>query len=659
MLARVKRSRYRSNHLGVPPDVFPLQATSPAKRPGDLVGARAVRRVVGAWRSPAGQPPWVRPALIVIAAAAAITYAWGADSAYLEPFYGAAARSMSMSWHDFFFGAFDPAGTVTVDKLPGALWLQALSLRIFGFHIWAIVLPQILEGVATVLVLYRAVARLAGPVAAIVAAGALACSPVTVALARGNVSDSLLVLCLVLAADATCAALTSGRLRSLLLAGVWVGIAFQAKMMQAWLVLPALALAYGVAAPPPARTRAWHLLLAAAVTIVVSLSWMTAVTLVPAHERPYVDGSRNDSVFAQVFDYNGLARFGRNASADIGTPAPFLALQKRATLALDAFTFDVRASWHRLLSGPLGRDDGWLLPFALLGLAAALTARRRAPRGDPLRAAALLWGTWLLLHAAAFSVGEYLNSYYVAALAPATAALCGIGFSIWWQRRPQGRRLLAAALIASLAYDAYLLTGGTGVPRWLFPVAAAVTTLATLTLLDPPRRFAAAGAPALGFALSPLCALVIPAVTCVLMVAHGLGPFDPPYAPLTAVQKLAANQRALLAEGRAVGGAATGPNTPTWFATDTSQLADGPILFTGREVLPIGGYGGGVPAPTLAQLQADIADRKVLLFYLPVTPLGNDPRVIWVTKHCHTQNTTPLSPAGIRFAWFDCATTQA
>ena len=216
------------------------------------------------WRSPPGQPAWARPALLGLACAAGLAYAWGSDNAYLEPFYGEAARSMAGSWHDFIFGAFDPAGTVTVDKLPGALWLQALSLWVLGFHVWAVVLPQIVEGVLTILVLYRAVRRLAGPVAGITAAAVLVVTPVTVTLNRGNVSDSLLILLTVLAADATSAALLNGRLRTLLLAGVWVGLAFQAKMMQAWLVLPALArrLPRGrtatAARPPRVRGARWE-----------------------------------------------------------------------------------------------------------------------------------------------------------------------------------------------------------------------------------------------------------------------------------------------------------------------------------------------------------------------------------------------------------------
>jgi 4-amino-4-deoxy-L-arabinose transferase-like glycosyltransferase len=154
------------------------------------------------WRSPPDQPTWARPALLAIAAVATFTYAWGIGNVNLEPFYGAAARSMSMSWHDFIFGAVDPWGTVSVDKLPGALWVQALSLRIFGFHLWAIVLPQVVEGALTVLVLYRTVRRLAGSGAALMAAAVMAISPATTLLDRGNISDSLLILLLVLAADA-------------------------------------------------------------------------------------------------------------------------------------------------------------------------------------------------------------------------------------------------------------------------------------------------------------------------------------------------------------------------------------------------------------------------------------------------------------------------
>ena len=154
------------------------------------------------------QEVWLRRlALTAIAALAGLLYAWAMGQDTLEYYYAAADRSMSMSWHNFVFGAFDPAGTITVDKLPGALWIQALSVRAFGLHTWAIILPQVIEGVLTVLVLYRAVRRLAGPAAGLIAALVLAVSPATVALDRENISDSLLILLLVLAADAVSGAI--------------------------------------------------------------------------------------------------------------------------------------------------------------------------------------------------------------------------------------------------------------------------------------------------------------------------------------------------------------------------------------------------------------------------------------------------------------------
>ena len=188
--------------------------------------------------------------LLVITAISAFSYGWRASAPVnIEIYYAAAVRSMSMSWHDFFFGAFDPAGTVTTDKLPGAFWVQALSVRLFGVHTWALVLPQVIEGALAILVLYHAVRRLAGPVAGLLAAGILAISPATVSLNRGNVPDTLMILLAVLAADAGVTAVVTGRLRPVLLAGVWVGLAFQAKMIEAWLVLPAIAGCYLLAAP--------------------------------------------------------------------------------------------------------------------------------------------------------------------------------------------------------------------------------------------------------------------------------------------------------------------------------------------------------------------------------------------------------------------------
>jgi 4-amino-4-deoxy-L-arabinose transferase-like glycosyltransferase len=573
--------------------------------------------------------------------------------ASVEPFYGAAARSMSESWHDFIFGAFDPAGTVTVDKLPGALWVQAAALRVFGFHIWALVLPQVAEGVLTILVLYRAVRRLAGPAAGLAAAAVLAVTPITVLLGRGNVSDSLLILLLVLAADATSAALLTGSLGQLLLAGVWVGLAFQAKMIQAWLALPALAAAYLLAAPAARlRTRCAHVALAGLVTAVVSLSWMTAVSLVPSQHRPYVDGSPDDSVYTQVFDYNGLGRLTGHWATVAGPPSPLLTAAVRSGQVLNAETRGIKPGWHRLLAGPFAADSGWLLPAAVAGALSVLISRRRLGRRDPLRAAVVLWGGWWLVLAVFFSAGTYLNSYYVAALIPAVAALCGTGIAACGPRPwPARVRLIVGATVLGCAgYGAYLMSGTVSGPVVLTVVALVVAAAAAALLLLPASS-PAGHLTAVAFAGA---VLLLPAAASVSCVIRGLGPFDTPFES----SKTAHRNQAQAAAGPALTAAVQRleietPPGDALFGADTSGLAMDYILYSGREVLPIGGYLGNVPAPTLATLQADINRGYVRVFVLPVSPPGPDPRVRWIESHC-TRQPRPPDRRPVPYANFVC-----
>jgi 4-amino-4-deoxy-L-arabinose transferase-like glycosyltransferase len=598
------------------------------------------------------QPAWVRPALLAIAVLAGLSYAWGMNGAALENFYGAAARSMSMSWHNFFFGAFDPAGTVSVDKIPGSLWPQALSIRIFGFHIWAVVLPQAIEGVVTVLVLFRAVRRLAGPLAGIAAAAVLAASPVTVALNRGNVADSLLIMLLVLAASATSAALLSGRLRTLLLAGLWVGLAFQTKMTVAWLVLPALAGAYLLAAPGPTRTRLAHIGLAGLVTLVVSLSWITIVSLVPAHDRPYVDGTQNNSLYSQTFDYNGAARLGGSSVfAGAGHPAAFLVHLSEAN---STPTHESKPGVGRLFGGVFGRDDGWLLPAALIAALSVLLIRRGSDRRDPLRACVVLWGSWLLILAAFFSAGGYPNSYYVAALSPATGALCGVGLALAWAMRtePRARYTLAGAVLSSILYGIYLLHGGTGVPGWLVPAAVLAGAVAALALLLARGGVARGGLPGARVMLVVLgCALLLPVTASVLMVTRGLGPFAAPYEPASATISRAKAERTRQLDAKAMQQLSSTYGNPVVLSTDSSILAAAFILASGKEVLPIGGFQGGIPAPSLADLRRRIGAGEVRAFLIPIA--SDDPRIEWLLAHCTAPGAAQQN-VGSPTALYDC-----
>ncbi len=600
-------------------------------------------RVRAWWRSPEDQPRWARPLLLAVTLVAGLFYAWNATG-NLEIYYAAAVRSMSMSWHDFVFASFDPAGTISIDKLPGAFWVQALSVRVFGVHAWAIVAPQVVEGMASVLVLYRVVRRLSGALAGIVAAAVLVASPATVLLNRGNIPDTLMVLLLLLAADATVSAIVSGRLRSLIVAGILVGLAFQAKMIEAWLVLPAFALAYLVGARGALGRKLVRLVAAGAVVAAVSLSWMVLVSAWPAHGRPYVDGSSTNSIFSQVFVYNG---FGR-----VDQPSPNQLLTKAIGLSLGS----TRPGWHRLLSGADGRDIAWLIPAALVALVACLLASRR--RDDLLRAGTAMWGTWLVVLLVVFSVSTTINPYYTAALSPAIAALLGLGLSLAWEHRasPVTPRAVAASVAVTCGYAIWLLpSDGVGVVSGL-PAIVGVLGLAAVAVLLLPARALTRGGPAIRAGAVTLAAIAVvaaPAAASVSVVAKRFGPFDTPFegAGASALARTlggVADQTKALLPG--LEGAAR--NQPILMATQTSAVAAPFIYDSGREVLPIGGYTGTIPEPSGPKLRSMIRAGD---FHIVIqSPTVTDPRLVQVARQCFPVPGASQSPGRLRFAVYYC-----
>jgi 4-amino-4-deoxy-L-arabinose transferase-like glycosyltransferase len=574
-----------------------------------------------------GPNPWPhRIGVLAITVLAAIAYAWSLGQDALEPYYEASVRSMAASEHNFLYGAFDPAGTITLDKLPGALWLQALSVAIFGLHTWAIVLPQVLEGALAVVALDRAVARLAGPAAGLISAAVLAISPAVVALDRGNIGDSLLILLLILAAERVSKAVVTGRTAPLVLAGVWVGLAFQAKMLQAWLILPAFAVTYLLARRTPIADRLRQLGLAGAVTVVVSLAWMALTSITPSGYRPYVDGTTNDSWFEQVFVYNGVGRIGGQ------TPLQLLAGQSLgATPALTA----IPPSPWRLLEGDLGRDAGWLLPAAVVIAIAILVSRRGQPRTDPIRAAVILWSGWLLLDAIVFSAASSINPYYTAALAPAVAALVGIGASVAWQSRSRLTAAVAGLVVVVTAGYAFWLlpTAGSAPPPWLRPAAIglAVVTLAVIAV-----RTATSGRGSrhrLAVAVTLVSIAAIPAVASVSIVDNGRGAFDTPFETVVVAGRIHRTFITTPADVRdtvpTLLSAQRG--APYLLAVQSAAIASVFIDATGLEALPIGGFTGTGPTPTLAQIKADVCSGQ---FHLALIGDDPDPRLQWIATNC-------------------------
>jgi 4-amino-4-deoxy-L-arabinose transferase-like glycosyltransferase len=382
---------------------------------------------------------WQRLALPTLLLVTAVAYLWDLSaSGYANSFYAAAVQAGTKSWKAFFFGSIDSSSFITVDKPPASLWVMALSGRIFGFSSWSMLAPQALEGVAAVALLHAAIKRWFGKGAGLAAGALLAATPVAALMFRFNNPDALLVLMLVAGAYCLTRALERAGTRWVVAAGTMIGFAFLAKMMQAFLVVPAFALVYLVAAPTGLRRRVLQML-AGGVAIVVSAGWWVAiVALWPASSRPMIDGSSDNSILNLITGYNGLGRiFGSGGPGGAGGGGG---------------NFSGATGVLRLFNSVMGGQASWLLPAALLALVAGLVATRRAPRTDRTRAALLLWGGWLVVSGLVFSLSSgIIHTYYTVALAPAIAALVAIGGRMLWAGRDAARARVAAAVAVAVS----------------------------------------------------------------------------------------------------------------------------------------------------------------------------------------------------------------
>ncbi|MEV8343064.1 ArnT family glycosyltransferase [Streptomyces niveus] len=395
--------------------------------------------------------PWVRPAFLVLLLAALVLNLWSlGDSGYANSFYSAAVQAGGESWKAFFFGSSDAANSITVDKPPVALWPMALSVRLFGLGSWQILVPEALMGVGTVAVLYAAVRRRFSAPAGLIAAAALALTPVAALMFRFNNPDALLALLMTVTVYCVLRALEGARTRWLVWAGVAMGFAFLTKTLQAFVILPPLALVYAVCAPTPVRRRIGQLA-AAGLALVVSGGWWVAIVeLWPAASRPYIGGSQNNSFLELTFGYNGLGRINGEEVGSVGGGGGGGRRGGETGLG-------------RMFSDGIGGQISWLLPAALFLLVVGLVLTWRVGRTDTARAAFLLWGGALLMTAGVFSfMAGIFHEYYTVALAPYIAALVGMGATLLWEER--SKRLASAALgvtVAGTAVWAFVLLGRT------------------------------------------------------------------------------------------------------------------------------------------------------------------------------------------------------
>ncbi|SFE29995.1 4-amino-4-deoxy-L-arabinose transferase [Actinacidiphila alni] len=409
-------------------------------------GKRARARDFGrrAWRGRAEDAAWVRPAFLALLLGTLVLYLWNLNSAgYANSFYSAAVQAGSESWKAFFFGSSDAANSITVDKPPAALWPMALSVRLFGLGSWQILVPEALMGVATVGVLYAAVRRRFSAGAGLLAGAVLALTPVAALMFRFNNPDALLALLMVVAVYGVLRALEDARTKWLLLAGVAFGFAFLTKTLQAWLIVPPLALVYAMCAPTTLRRRILQLLGAGGAMVVSGGWWVTIVELWPKSSRPYIGGSQDNSFLSLTFGYNGFGRITGNETGSVGGGGG-----GRGPGGGGGGGMWGETGIGRLFNSEMGGQISWLLPAAFALLVAGLWLTRRARRTDATRAAFLVWGGALLITFATFSfMSGIFHQYYNIALAPYIAAVVGMGAALLWERR---RHIAAAATLAAV-----------------------------------------------------------------------------------------------------------------------------------------------------------------------------------------------------------------
>lgn len=452
----------------------------------------------------------------VMALSAVLNLANLGAEGYGNEYYAAGVKSMLVNFKNFFFVSSDPGGFVSIDKPPLGFWIQTLSARVFGFSGWSILLPQALAGVVSVVILYYMVKRSFGKAAALVSALCLAVTPVFVAASRNNTVDNLLVMVLLFACMFLSRAAEKGKFKYLLISLVLVGVGFNIKMLQAYMVIPAVYITYLISAAAPVKKKVKHLVIGTAVLVVVSLSWAAAVDLVPAGSRPFVGSSTNNTVMDLILGHNGIERLSssggmgggpggniqggnmayfkkdRNPSGAQNVPpnggfqgvsggnfkdgsqqngGPQMqmpqgagqnkkGIQQMGRNGLSGnFGGQTEAGVTRLFSKNILSDQiVWFLPLSLLGfIAAAIVEKLKIPFDNRKKLDLILWMMWLLPEFIYFSYTKGLfHQYYLTMMAPPAAALSGIGLVSMWKLYRGGSKVKSMLLPASFVVEGAL-----------------------------------------------------------------------------------------------------------------------------------------------------------------------------------------------------------
>ncbi|MDI9898110.1 glycosyltransferase family 39 protein [Rhodococcus sp. IEGM 1381] len=572
------------------------------------------------------RPRWALPSLAALLVGTAGAYAldlnreqWG------NSFYAAAVQAGSISWKAFLFGSSDAANSITVDKPPASLWIMELSVRTFGLNSWSLLLPQVLMAVLSVGIMYAIVARRFGYGAALIAGAVLATTPTFALMFRYDNPDALLTLTLLGAAWAMLRAVEDGRTRWLVLTGAVVGLGFLTKQLQAFLVVPALAVAYAAFGPPKLGRRLLQLLAAGAGVLVSAGWWVAIVQLVPAADRPWVGGSKTDSILDLTFGYNGLGRLtGNEHAGTVGSSAGDAAQAG----GFGPGGHGPQTGITRMFAAAQGGQISWLIPAALVLVVAGIVLRGRAPRQDFRRAWFVMWGLWLVGCSLVFSfMSGTFHSYYTIVVAPAIAAIVGAALRELWVRRekPAWRAVLVLASAITTATSFVFLARTPEFLPWLRWVVLGVGVVVAVALVFRGSRSMsiALGAMAIAVALAGPVAYVADTV----VTPHTGG--GPSAGPAVASDQAAyrSGREGEDAERSTQFGSPSAPDSEltglleadrqkyTWAAATIGSNAAAVLqLATDDPVMPVGGFSGTDPSPTLDQFEADVAAGKIHYF---------------------------------------------
>ncbi|MCY8464842.1 glycosyltransferase family 39 protein [Bacillus atrophaeus] len=632
--------------------------------------------------------------LILLASAFLNMYnIWNDDT--VNPYYTAAVTSMMQSFHNFFYASFDAAGFITVDKPPITFQLQTISVLIFGMHGWSVILPQALAGVGSVLLMYLLIKPTFGKVAARIAAFVMACTPIAVAVARTNNVDALLVFFLLLATWLLFKAIRKGKLIWLLAAFFIVGVGFNTKMLQAYMILPAFLLFYMIAANATIKKKIISIASSLVVLLAVSVSWALVVDNVSPSDRPYIGSSQTNSVLELAFGYNGIQRLTGQNSGSGGQGGPNDNASKEMSSS-DNSSSSVQALPNQSSSddksssstsgppangempsggqGVPGGDGGksgsgsgskmqsgtgmfgtgtpgplrlfqtelsdqisWLLPFALFGIAGLFIAGAKERRRLSVQQKeTVFWVAWLVPIAGFFSVAEFFHHYYLIMLAPPIAALVGAGWValVHLYRNHKGWKslLLPAAIIATTGFELFILRNYNDQIGLGWSIGVGVIgAVSAIALLVMKQR-----QKPITYYMSLvglLVLLVVPIYWASTPLLYGGNSALPETGPQLASSSGKGTADASVDEKLIKYLEENNSGSTYLFATTNANAAAPYIIKTKKAVMAIGGYSGSDPAITLTQFKKLVKEGKVKYFLSSGMGMGGDNEIVeWVQK---------------------------